>query len=110
MRKVWGRSSMGALAMVLAPLTATAEGPSIDHAPVACVVAEQFPRMGARIAPPASVARATLHFRSAAGGAWYLVAMKAQGETFEGVLPKPRKSLKTFAYYIEAADTGFATS
>ena len=110
MRRVGGRCSTLALAIVLAPLSAAADGPAIDHAPVGCVVAEKYPRMDARIEPSSSVARATLHFRSANGGPWYLVAMKAQGGTFEGVLPKPKKSLKTFAYYIEAADTAFATS
>jgi hypothetical protein len=96
--------------MVLAPVSAAADGPAIDHAPVGCVVAEKFPRMDARIEPLFAVAKATLHFRSATGGPWYLVAMKAQDGAFEGVLPKPKKSLKAFAYYIEAADTAFATS
>ena len=110
MRRLPGRPSLLAAAMVLAPLSAAADGPAIDHAPVGCVVAEKFPRMDARIEPLFSVAKATLHFRSATGGPWYLVAMKAEGGAFEGVLPKPKKSLKAFAYYIEAADTAFATS
>ena len=110
MRRVPGRSSLLAAAMVLAPVSAAADGPAIDHAPVGCVVAEKFPRMDARIEPLFSVARATVHFRSATGGPWYLVAMKAQDGAFEGVLPRPKKSLKAFGYYIEAADTAFATS
>jgi hypothetical protein len=96
--------------MVLAPVSAAADGPAIDHAPVGCVVAEKFPRMDARIEPLFSVAKATLHFRSATGGPWYVVAMKSESGAFEGILPKPKKSLKAFHYYIEAADTAFATS
>jgi hypothetical protein len=98
------------LTITSVPSRASGGGPAIDHAAVGCVVAETHPRMTARIDPASSVARATLHFRSGAGGGWYVVAMSTKEGVFEGVLPRPKKSLKTFAYYIEAADTTFATS
>ena len=36
--------------------------------------------------------------------------MKAEGESFSAVLPKPKKSLKSFQYYIDVTDRAFATS
>src|SRR5438128_201085 len=39
MRRVGGRCSTLALAIVLAPLSAAADGPAIDHAPVGCALA-----------------------------------------------------------------------
>jgi len=84
---------------------------SIDHKPVACVVAEQFPRLQARIDPADAIARAVVHFRSDPGRPWYVVAMEPDDSgTFSAVLPKPKKSLKTFQYYIDATDRAFASS
>jgi hypothetical protein len=89
---------------------AGAEAPAIDHAAVACVVAEKFPRFQARIEPSAEVARALVRFRTDAARPWYAVAMKPEGTIFTGVLPKPKKSLKSFQYYIDVTDRAFATS
>src|SRR5689334_3645997 len=89
------------LAFVLAlPRAGTAEPPAISHTGVACVVAEKFPRLEARITPADAVARAIVHFRTDAARPWYAVAMKAEGEAFSGVLPKPKGSLQAFQYYI----------
>jgi hypothetical protein len=109
-RSTWAVPLAAATAIVGVPRPVAADGPAIEHAAVSCVVAEKHPRMTARIEPLSRVARASLHFRSGAGGGWYVVAMKAKEGAFEGVLPQPKKSLKAFAYYIEAADTAFATS
>jgi hypothetical protein len=92
------------------PRAAGAEPPAISHAGVACVVAEKFPRLEARIAPADAIARAVVHFRTDAARPWYAVAMKPEGEAFAGVLPKPKGSLKAFQYYIDATDRAFATS
>lgn len=84
---------------------------SIDHKPVTCVVAEQFPRFQARIDPADDIARAVVHFRTDPGRPWYAVAMKPDDNgAFSAVLPKPKKSLKAFQYYIDATDRAFATS
>ena len=90
--------------------SASAEAPAISHAGVGCVVAEKFPRLEARIAPADAVARAVVHFRTDPARPWYAVAMKAEGEAFSGVLPKPKGSLKAFQYYIDVTDRAFATS
>jgi hypothetical protein len=90
--------------------SAAAEAPAISHAGVGCVVAEKFPRLEARIAPADAVARAVVHFRTDPARPWYAVAMKAEGEAFSGVLPKPKGSLKAFQYYIDVTDRAFATS
>jgi len=89
---------------------AAAEAPAIAHAGVGCVVAEKFPRLEARIAPADAVARALVHFRTDPARPWYAVAMKAEGDAFSGVLPKPKGSLKAFQYYIDVTDRAFATS
>src|SRR4051812_44386648 len=93
------------------PMAATAQV-QIDHAAVSCVVAEKFPRLEAHALPPDAVARAAVHFRTAADGPWYAVAMKreGEGEVLAGVLPKPKKSLPAFQYYIDVTDRAFSTS
>jgi hypothetical protein len=82
----------------------------IDHKAVGCAVAEQFPRLEARLTPADAVGRARVFFRTEGSPAWYAVAMKREGEVFAAALPKPKKSLKQFRYYLEVADTALATS
>jgi len=82
----------------------------IDHKAVGCVVAEKFPRLEARVIPADAVGKARVFFRTEGGPAWYAVAMKREGEVFAAALPKPKKSLKRFRYYLEVADTGLAAS
>ena len=91
--------------LVLAP-PLRAQGPVIDHSAVACMAAEKFPQLEARIVEPEAIARARVQFRGE-GGPWYFVEMKRSGGVFTGVLPKPKKSLKTIHYYIEATDRQF---
>jgi hypothetical protein len=50
------------------------------------------------------LARARVFFQSEGTAFWYAVAMKPEGGSFIGVLPKPKKSLKAYRYYIEATD------
>jgi len=105
------RSVLLVLVVALAaPRPTAAEAPAISHVGVGCAVAEKFPRLEARIVPADAVARATVHFRTAATQPWYAVAMKAEGDAFSGVLPKPKGSLKAFQYYIDVTDRAFATS
>jgi hypothetical protein len=101
-------SLFGVVGLAGAPALEAA-GPSIDHAPVACVQANRYPQLQARFDPVASVARALLHFRGP-GPHWYSVAMKADGAAYSAVLPRPKKSLKELRYYIEVTDRGFETS
>ena len=83
-----------------------AQGPVIDHSAAACMAAERFPQLEARITEPDAISRARVQFRGE-GGPWYFVDMKRAGDVFTGVLPKPKKSLKTIHYYIEATDRQF---
>ena len=41
---------------------------------------------------------------------WWSVAIKVEGGLFVALLPKPKKSLKSFRYYIEATDKALNTS
>jgi len=95
------------LLVVVGP--AFAQTPSIDHQSVACAAAGKFPRMEARFAPPGEVAAARVVFQGQTAD-WYSVAMKPEGTVFSGVLPKPKKDLKSFRYYIEVTDKAMGTS
>jgi hypothetical protein len=95
--------------LVLVGASAEAQTPTIDHQPAACAVAEKFPRMEARFAPPETVAAARVVFQGQSSE-WYSVAMKSEGAGFIGVLPKPKKSLKWFRYYLEVTNKALATS
>ncbi len=96
--------------LVPTPRFASAQTLSIDHQAVGCAVAEKFPRLEARFAPADTVAVARVLFQPENAQQWYAVAMKAEGSAFSGVLPKPKKSLKAFKYYIEVTDKALGTN
>ena len=96
--------------LVLTAASVEAQTLNIDHQPVGCAVAERFPRLEARFAPGDAVATARVLFQSENTKHWYAVAMKSDGPAFSGVLPKPKKSLKAFQYYIEVADKSLGTN
>lgn len=98
------------LALLAGARSLSAEELAIDHEALACVVAQAFPRIEARIGPVESVARARVYFRAEGGPAWYFVEMKPAGSTFSAAIPKPRKSLKKVNYYIEALDKALRSS
>jgi hypothetical protein len=83
---------------------------AIEHNPVGCVVADKFPRFEARVTPADSVARARVLFRGEGGAGWYSVVMTRGGDSFSAFLPKPKKSLPRFSYYVEVTDTALGTS
>ncbi|HUG54096.1 MAG TPA: hypothetical protein VMR21_10855, partial [Vicinamibacteria bacterium] len=97
-------------AMMIAADPARSQELAIDHAAVGCVVAERHPQLQARIDPADGVARARVHFRTAADQPWYAVAMTAQGPAFTATLPRPKKTLESFQYYIEATSRAFSTA
>ena len=66
-----------------------AEGPVIDHSAVACMVAEKFPQLEARIVEPEVISRARVQFRGERGP-WYFVEMKQSGGVFTGLLRSRR--------------------
>lgn len=81
---------------------------SIEHAGVACLLAEQFPRFEAHVTAAESAAHTRVYFRASATPDWYFVEMTGDGDVFSGVLPKPRRDVKQVEYYIEAVGTDFA--
>src|SRR4029077_2338459 len=85
-----------------------AQGVTIDHTAVGCIVAEQFPKMTACFTPASNLARARVYFRGSGGASWYFVDMKSEAPCYVGILPKPKKTLKKMDYYVEAVDKGFA--
>lgn len=98
-----GVSVLSAISAFAAPAA------DIEHAPVACVAAEKFPRLEARVSPTETVAAVRLVFQGQTAD-WYSVAMKPEGAVFVGVLPKPKKELKSFRYYIEVTDKAMGTN
>jgi hypothetical protein len=80
---------------------------AIDHRGVGCVEAGRFPRLEAAISPSGEVSRARVLFRPRAAAPWYAVAMKGEGNVFAAALPKPKKTLAEFEYYIEAVGRAF---
>jgi hypothetical protein len=81
---------------------------SIRHEPVRCLVAGKYPELAACFDPPSRLARARVYFRADGVGDWYYVEMKAGSPCFRGVLPRPKKSLKSVSYYVAGTDVGFA--
>lgn len=84
--------------------TATPGEIEIDHKVAECVIAGRFPKLEACFAPAADVAAARIHFRAHDTSSWYFVEMKPEGQCYAGVLPKPRRILKKFDYYVEVRD------
>jgi hypothetical protein len=95
---------------LVASLPSAAEGPAIDHQPLGCVVAGRFPRLEARLAPAESIARARVQFQPQGVRYWYGVDMTASAGVFSAVLPRPKKSLASYRYYIEVTDTALGTT
>src|SRR5688500_9002775 len=99
----------GVAVLAFASSSAHAQTLEIEHQPVGCAVADRFPQMEARFAPADAVAGARVLFQTPHTQHWYGVAMKSEGGAFSVALPKPKKSLKAFRYYIEATDKRLGT-
>lgn len=81
--------------------------PVIAHKDVGCVVAGEFPKLEACFTPAESVGKAQVQFRADEKGPWYYVNMKEEGGCRSAVLPKPKKDIATFHYFIEVVDRSF---
>jgi hypothetical protein len=100
-----------ALVLALAcPAAARAQGLTIDHEKVDCLVAGKHPRMAACFAPSSQLARGRVYFRPQDVTSWYYVEMKSVGPCHEGVLPRPSPQLlgKQVVYYVEGADKAYS--
>src|SRR5258708_14636293 len=83
-----------ALLLLLLPGSLRAQGLTIDHKAIGCIVAEKYPKMNACFSPATQVARARVYFRAEEGPPnWYYVERTADAACHAGVLPKPRQEL-----------------
>jgi hypothetical protein len=82
-------------------------GAQIRFEPVTCFVAGEFPLLDAGIEPLASVARARVYFKGAAGQAFYYVEMGEDQGRYFGKLPRPRVEASPITYYVQSTTTEF---
>jgi len=80
-------------------------GARIEHEPVGCFVAGEFPLLDAKIEPAASVARARAYFKGARGNDYFYVEGAATEGQFIWKLPRPTLAASPITYYIWAAST-----
>jgi hypothetical protein len=102
-RTVYVVSALGALFAG----QAAAQGVTIDHKAVGCIVAGKHPKMNACFQPTGSLARQRIYFKAVDTNFWYFVEMKSDAPCFSGILPKPKKTIKAINYYVEAVDRSF---
>lgn len=76
----------------------------IDHEPVGCIVAEQYPKLDACLAPDANVGRGYVHFRALGTEPWYAVELKRDGACYSTLLPKPKRTTREIQYYVDVVD------
>lgn len=102
-----------ALALVVAALAARrgeAQGVTIEHEGVACIVANRFPELGACLDPASALARGRIYFQAEGTPRWYFVDLKPGPTCFAGILPRPNPSTAAIRYYIETVDRDFAAN
>jgi hypothetical protein len=85
-------------------------GAQILFEPVTCFVAGEFPLLDAGIEPIASVARARVYFKGAAGTSFYYVEMNQETGRYFGKLPRPRIEASPITYYVQSTTTEFDES
>jgi hypothetical protein len=93
-------------------LAAVAEAESaliIDHEPIGCMVANQFPLIDASVEPLVRVARARVYFKAGDSPVWYYVEMTYVEGRFLAKLPRPQLKASPVSYYIEAYSTTLGT-
>jgi hypothetical protein len=84
--------------------------PVINHDPVGCFIAGEFPLLDAGIDPAGTVARARVYFKSNLGNAYYYIEMTQTEGRFFGKLPRPQMEASPITYYIQATSTEFGES
>lgn len=88
----------------------TGSGAKIEYEPVTCFVAGEFPLLDASIQPTASVARARVYFKGAAGDSFFYIEMTEESGRFFGKLPRPRVEASPIRYYVQSTTTDFEES
>ena len=93
------------LAVGLAPATAWAEPPNVDHQPSPCTVPEKPVSLCASITDDGQVAASRIYFRAAGEKFYSFVDMVFGGLSFCGTIPGPRTGkVQTIEYYVQAVD------
>jgi len=77
----------------------------IDHEPVGCMVANQYPLIDASVEPLVRVARARVYFKAGSSPLWYYVEMTYVEGRFVAKLPRPQMKASPVSYYVEAFST-----
>jgi len=80
-------------------------GARIEHDPIGCFVAGEFPLLEGKIEPAASVARARAYFKGARGDDFFYVEGVATEGQFTWKLPRPTIAASPITYYLWAATT-----
>jgi hypothetical protein len=89
------------------PAAPSASQATINHDPIGCFIAGQFPLVDAIIEPASSVARARVYFKAAKFDAFYYVEMVPAEKGFVGKLPRPKLEASPITYYVQATTTEF---
>jgi hypothetical protein len=88
----------------------TGTGAQIQFEPVTCFLAGEFPLLDTSIEPAASVARARVYFKGAAGDSYYYIEMTQESGRYFGKLPRPRVEASPITYYVQSTTTQFEES
>ena len=103
------RAGVVALFALAAPTVLPAQSLTIDHKPVACIVAGRYPRLNACFAPTGEVVKPRVNFRMKTGPASYYTEMKSDMPCHVGFLPRPKKELigQEIEIWLEGMDRAF---
>lgn len=95
-------------ALALAQQGAASERPvSLNHDPIGCFVAGQYPQVEAAVAPPEQFVGGRVYFRSARSTDYYYVDMTNGIGGIMGRLPKPKLEASPVTYYIQVVGKGY---
>jgi hypothetical protein len=93
--------------MMIAPFPALAQdlGLQLDHNPVKCMVAGQYPQLMSGVLPQVNGTKARVYFKSVSSDFYYVEMTYVQGQ-WSGRLPRPTVAASPLTYYVEAAAPG----
>jgi len=93
------------------PETAVPSPPTISHAPLRCVQAQEFPRVAAGIESAATLKRTRVYFKAHQHPDWYFVDMRRLATPqYLALLPQPLPETKQVDYYVQALDEQVQTA
>jgi hypothetical protein len=105
-RRSWALTAAAGGLVALLPASELRAGSfTVRHDPPACLQADAFPRLVARVDPPGRAARVRAAFRPEAASAWHGVVAELTDDGFVAVLPRPRLAARRVHYRFEATGT-----